>query len=100
MPVFRYRRRASLISLATLLITACAGSEKVQSGETGGTMVIVQATEPQTLFPPRASGTQEMAVVASVFDRLAEIGPELGTVGDAGFIPRLASSWRWAPDSL
>ena len=39
-------------------------------------------------------------MVASVFDRLAEIGPALGTIGDAGFAPRLAKSWAWAADSL
>jgi len=35
-----------------------------------------------------------------IFDDLADIGPELNAVGDAGFTPRLASRWRWAPDSL
>ncbi len=63
-------------------------------------MIIVIPAEPHTLFPPRANGTQDLAVVASVFDRLAEIGPDLSTNGDAGFTPRLATGWRWAPDSL
>ncbi|MBL0169128.1 MAG: peptide ABC transporter substrate-binding protein [Gemmatimonadaceae bacterium] len=99
-PVVSRRRARSLLAAAAGLLTACSGGDPVVTGETGGTMVIVQAAEPQTLFPPRANGTQEMAVVASVFDRLAEIGPELGTVGDVGFVPRLASSWHWAPDSL
>ncbi len=69
-------------------------------GDTGGTMVVVIPAEPRTLFPPRAGGTQELAVIASVFDRLAEIGPELTTVGEAGFTPRLAERWSWAADSL
>jgi len=60
----------------------------------------VLPAEPRTLFPPRANQNQELAVVASVFDRLAEIGQDLRTSGDAGFTPRLASGWTWAPDSL
>lgn len=35
-----------------------------------------------------------------VYDRLAEIGDSLNTVGDQGFKPRLAKSWTWSPDSL
>lgn len=86
---------------ATLFaLAACTEKPAPPSGTTGGTMVIVTPAEPRTLFPPRASGTQDLAVVASLFDRLAEIGPDLSTIGDSGFAPRLASSWDWAPDSL
>lgn len=35
-----------------------------------------------------------------VYDRLADIGPELNTLGDKGFEPRLARSWAWSADSL
>jgi peptide/nickel transport system substrate-binding protein len=35
-----------------------------------------------------------------IFDNLADIGPNLNTVGDAGFTPRLARSWRWSADSM
>jgi peptide/nickel transport system substrate-binding protein len=34
-----------------------------------------------------------------IFDNLADIGPGLNTIGDQGFTPRLASSWRWSRDS-
>ncbi len=82
-------------------LAACGTDTKAPAGSTsGGTMVIVTPAEPRTLFPPRASGTQDLAVVASIFDRLAEIGPDLSTLGDAGFAPRLATSWDWAADSL
>ena len=96
----RHARLAAAMVIAAAAVSACASGEKVPGGETGGSMVIVQPAEPKTLFPPRASQTQELSVVASVFDRLAEIGPELGTLGDAGFTPRLAKSWTWAADSL
>lgn len=80
----------------------CGGAEMPgdAGGETGGTLVVVVPAEPATLFPPQVSGTQGGAVVGAIFDRLADIGPALETYGDAGFQPRLARRWRWAPDSL
>ncbi len=97
------RRLGALAAFGATLIGLFACKDKAPApaaGTSGGTMVIVTPAEPRTLFPPRASGTQDLAVVASIFDRLAEIGPDLSTIGDAGFAPRLASSWEWAPDSL
>jgi len=92
----------AVLSTGLAFAAACGGGGKdsPEANETGGTMVIVVPAEPKTLFPPRASGTQELAVVASVFDRLAEIGPNLSTIGDAEFAPRLATRWEWATDSL
>ena len=84
-------------------VAACGGGDDKKPAETsttGGTIVIVNPAEPRTLFPPRASGTQDLAVVTALFDRLAEIGPNLSTIGDAGFTPRLAKEWTWASDSL
>lgn len=80
---------------------ACGGdAPKGGAGDVGGTVVIVSPAEPTTLFPPHASTTQAASIVAALFDRLAEIGPSLETVGDVGFQPRLASSWQWTADSL
>jgi peptide/nickel transport system substrate-binding protein len=93
---------AALAALATL--AACGGGDRPapagEAGEDGGTLVIAVPAEPATLFPPRAQSTQEYAVMGAIFDRLAEIGPDLQTLGDAGFTPRLAESWTWSPDSL
>ncbi|MEQ1690513.1 MAG: peptide ABC transporter substrate-binding protein [Gemmatimonas sp.] len=96
----RQRHVTTLLGLISTALLACSSADKVTTGETGGTMVIVQPAEPRTLFPPRANQTHELSVIASVFDRLAEIGPELSTFGDIGFTPRLAKTWSWAPDSL
>jgi peptide/nickel transport system substrate-binding protein len=99
--LFSVRRTSAAALLLTLSVGACGPGEKpTVTGDTGGTMIVVAATEPKTLFPPRADASDEFAVIASVFDRLAEIGPDLSTYGDAGFTPRLAKSWTWAPDSL
>lgn len=85
-----------------LVTSACRSADQTASttGEFGGTLIAVVPAEPATLFPPQVSSAQEGAIVHAIFDRLAEIGPELETVGDAGFQPRLASSWQWAADSL
>lgn len=87
--------------LACALISACAGGDKAapDAGDTGGTLVVVMP-EPSTLFPPQVVGTQGGAVISTLFDRLAEIGPALSTFGDTGFAPRLASRWSWSADSL
>lgn len=104
----RYRpgfrgRLATLCGLLTAgLSAACGGADRAggTDGATGGTLVVVVPAEPATLFPPQVIGTQGAAVVGALFDRLADIGPALETYGDAGFQPRLAQSWSWAPDSL
>ena len=80
-------------SLAALRTTAAAGSP-------GGTLVVSAASDADILFPPLVAGIQGKQVVDLVFDHLAAIGPELNTVGDAGFTPQLARRWEWAADSL
>lgn len=85
----------------TVLMGACrTDNASSTSANAGGTLIIVSTSEPETLFPPRASNSQDLEVVGSVFDRLAEIGPQLHTTGDAGFTARLAKSWTWSNDSL
>lgn len=86
-----------------IVLAACRGADRPSAStnaEAGGTMIIVQPAEPGSLFPPNVSDSQGLSVVNAIFDRLAEIGPELETNGDAGFTPRLAQSWAWSADSL
>ena len=66
----------------------------------GGTVVIATGADAETLFPPLVQGLTARQVIDLVFEPLAELGADLNTVGDAGFRPRLAREWRWAPDSL
>jgi len=91
-------RLTLIVSLA--LTVACSGEPKSAPGENGGTLVISVGGDPETLFPPLASTTTGQIVGDLVYDRLAEIGDSLSTVGDQGFQPRLAKSWTWAADSL
>ncbi len=88
--------------LSLLLLVACGGETRddATASNSGGTMIVVQPEEPSTLFPPMLTSSAGLGIVDGIFDRLAEIGPELNVSGDRGFTPRLASSWLWAPDSL
>ena len=90
------------LAAVAVTVTACGGEAPRHEGsaEHGGTLVVVVPAEPSTLFPPQVIGTQGAAVVSALFDKLADIGPALETTGDAGFQPRLATSWTWARDSL
>jgi peptide/nickel transport system substrate-binding protein len=88
--------RTLLITLpAILILAACAGDRGV-----GGTIVISSAADADILFPPLTLTLQGRQVVDQIFDNLADIGPALNTVGDAGFTPRLAESWQWSRDSM
>lgn len=80
---------------AILFLSACSGDRHV-----GGTIVISSAADADILLPPLTLTLQGKQVVDQVFDNLADIGPQLNTVGDAGFAPRLADSWKWSADSM
>ncbi len=60
----------------------------------------VAGNEPSPLFPPLTADIVSRIVIDQVYDRLAEIGPAMNTIGDVGFQPRLARSWTWSADSL
>ncbi len=90
--------RAATGILFALQAGACARDSKVAAGG-GGTLVIAAAGDADNLFPPLTMTGQGRQVVDQVFDYLADIGPSLNTIGDAGFTPRLADAWSWAPDS-
>lgn len=89
------------LTLSLALAGACSTDKSsAPPTENGGTLVIAVGGDPETLFPPLASTTTAQVVGDLVYDRLAEIGDSLSTVGDQGFQPRLAKTWDWAPDSL
>lgn len=81
-------------------LIACLDSAPSAKASSGGTLVIASAADPNLLFPPLLVSTQARQVAEQIYDYLVVVGPELNTFGDAGFLPRLAQSWSWAPDSL
>ena len=84
----------SITLSAVLLLSACSSDKHV-----GGTIVLSSAADADVLFPPLTLTLMGKQVVDQVFDNLADIGPSLNTVGDAGFTPRLADRWQWGADS-
>ena len=104
-PTAHHHMRSSLAAIATAaLVTACSSKEGSQSagasGAAGGTMIYAAPADAMDVFPPYVSDLVGHIVQDLVYERLAEIGPDLQTVGDKGFTPLLAKSWTWAPDSL
>ena len=95
-------RSAALLLLASL---ACSGRDSSANGGSdgkspGGTLVVSTAADAGTLLPPYSDDAMSRAAVVLLYDKLAEIGPKLNTIGDEGFEPRLAERWTWAADSL
>ena len=83
-----------------LLAAACAGGDTASTNSGGGTLVISTGGDPNSLLPPLVATTQARQITDLVYDRLASLGDSLNTLGDGGFIPQLAQSWTWSPDSM
>jgi peptide/nickel transport system substrate-binding protein len=97
------RSARATFGLLVLLSGCNRESDTTKSGSNapiGGTIVIAAAADADALLPPIILSLQGKQIADQIFDNLADIGPRLNTVGDAGFTPRLASSWHWAADSL
>jgi peptide/nickel transport system substrate-binding protein len=89
--------------MVSALLAACSaegGKAGDAKGLVGGTIVLSSAADADALVPPLTMTLQGRQVVDQMFDNLADIGPALNTVGDAGFKPRLADRWSWASDSM
>jgi len=86
--------------LCTILVSGCAEKSRNSGNDTGGTIVIVATADADILFPPLVSSYLGRPVTELVYDYLAEVGTGMNTIGDQGFRPQLAKSWKWAPDSL
>lgn len=85
--------------LALCALVACL-SDEPRSADAGGTMIISSGAEPDAILPITTTTVAGNQVADIVFERLAEPGEEMNTRGDGGFVPELAESWAWAPDSL
>lgn len=97
--------RRVVVALAVMAVLGGCGDGKPASGDStsakvGGTLIISQPTDVQTLYPPKAQRTFDQAIINSIYDRLAEIPDNLNTLSDAGYTGRLAKAWSWASDSL
>jgi peptide/nickel transport system substrate-binding protein len=103
-PMRRLTARQSRVLVLSAICCAAAacdsGKPANTPGETGGTVVIAATGDPDVLFPPLAGNVPAFQVTDLIYDHLADVGPGLNVVGDAGFTPALAQSWTWSPDSM
>lgn len=94
--------RPSTVLVLACLVTACDDKRAPAAGETdtGGTVVIAMQADPGPIFPPFAFSNHGRMIASQIYDHLADVGPEMNTIGDAGFRPQLAERWTWSADSL
>ncbi|MFN2398383.1 MAG: peptide ABC transporter substrate-binding protein [Gemmatimonadaceae bacterium] len=95
-------RLRSLVPLVAVLGcgTADSPAPAERSGDLGGTLVITVAADADVPVPMFAGTVIGAQVGEVLFDRLAEPGEDLNTVGDRGFRGVLADDWSWGDDSL
>lgn len=92
-----------VVALALACLLAACGDEtspSTRDGDVGGTLVIAMPGDPGNLFPPFALETHARLIYEQIYDHLADVGPDMNTIGDAGFVKELAESWTWSRDSL
>ncbi|HEX9727541.1 MAG TPA: ABC transporter substrate-binding protein [Gemmatimonadales bacterium] len=83
--------------MAALALSGCETRDPCVG--TCATAVITVGADADVLFPPLSQGNVSQAVAAQLFLKLADIGLGMNTVGDSGFVPKLAESWTYE-DSL
>lgn len=91
-------RRA--VQLLPVLLSAACGGEGAGDGEGRGTVIVSVAADADFILPPLVNQLVGKQVFDQLFDPLAVSPPSMSTIGDAGFEPRLATSWTWSADSL
>ena len=91
-----------IVPALAYLAAACSEKSSPHAGEseTGGTLVIAMASRPSAIFPPFAFDTYGRMISEQIYDHLADVGPEMNTIGDTGFRGELAERWTWSSDSL
>ena len=94
-------RRAAVGSLATALtlslgVTAC---RETAPCDNCGTLVTLVTSDADVLVPAFTQGSIGVQISDLLFLKLADLGLALNTLGDSGFQPRLARSWKFE-DSL
>ena len=88
-----------LAPLALIVVAACSSRGGTCRGEYCGTVVFAAIGQPVSLLPPTTDHILDRDIYDRIFLKLADVGPGLNTVGDAGFVPQLADRWTWR-DSL
>lgn len=72
--------------LPALLLVIAACGDASSRGPLGGTVVVATAADADATLPPLVRSSQGRFASELLFDRLAEIGPSLNTIGDADVV--------------
>ncbi|MEX1077966.1 MAG: ABC transporter substrate-binding protein [Homoserinimonas sp.] len=94
--------RAKRVGLATvglaasfaLALTGCSATPDTEQGTEGGALVLGVTSDPDTLFPWKATQFQAVNVLQNLYGTLTEFDEELAVV------PGLAESWEVSDDGL
>jgi peptide/nickel transport system substrate-binding protein len=96
--------RTKLLTVIACSVLAGCGSGRdtpvASSAATGGTVVVASPSDAHTIFPPHIEDAVGAAIREQLYERLADMGDDMNTVGDKGYTPRLADRWEWSRDSL
>lgn len=88
-------RIITLLGVTTTLGLLGCRPELACENQGCGTVVVVTTAESDVLLPPATHTDVGIGIADLIFAKLADLGPELNTVGDDGFIPVLAESWQF-----
>ncbi|CAN5505942.1 ABC transporter substrate-binding protein [soil metagenome] len=94
------RRLRSAVAIAAIASTAAtissmdAGATATAGADAGGTLAIGVTTDPDTLFPWKATQFQAVNVLQNIYGTLTEFDQDLNVV------PGLAESWETSDDGI
>lgn len=100
MAPLRFRPRVLAVALTTLVLVGGCGGEPDGRDGGRGTVVIATGADADFLLPTIVQQLVGKQIIDQLFEPLAAPPASMNTVGDAGYEPRLAARWSWAPDSL
>jgi peptide/nickel transport system substrate-binding protein len=83
-------------AIVSLTLSGCSnpGKPAATSAKAGGTLVVGVTTDPDTLFPWKATQFQAVNVLQNIYGTLTEFDKDLNVV------PGLAESWKASDDGL
>ncbi len=93
------RTRLPFAALGLAFSVQGCGEVPQCDGDWCGTLVVVTTADADALLPPASYSTVGEAISDLLFLKLADLGLDLNTFGDDGFVPRLARAWQFQ-DSL
>lgn len=83
-----------VITSVSLALAGCSGTSAPPADATGGDLVIGVTTDPDTLFPWKATQFQAVNVLQNIYGTLTEYDEDLNVV------PGIAESWEASEDGL